>query len=177
MNIRPLSACTRLRAREHPTVSTPVTWEEVERALKKKDANLLVFEAKQVVERFEKMGDLFAPVLDLKQRLPDLKGVSASGVEEAEPTISIAAQAEDEPDDDRTARCEESREAAAGAQQGTQGIIPSAANSYFESLPCRNCSPGLRDGLTRVGSPTSIQPSSRRRSFSATTPRSSTPSR
>ena len=28
-----------LRAREHPTVSTPVTWEEVEQALKKKDAN------------------------------------------------------------------------------------------------------------------------------------------
>src|ERR1700686_3727783 len=35
-----------LRAREHPTASTPVAWEEVERALKKKDANLLVFEAK-----------------------------------------------------------------------------------------------------------------------------------
>ncbi len=60
-----------LRAREHPTVSTPVTWEEVERALKKKDANLLVFEAKQVVARFEKMGDLFAPVLELKQTLAE----------------------------------------------------------------------------------------------------------
>ena len=34
-----------LRARERPTVSTPVTWEEVEKALKKKDASLLVFEA------------------------------------------------------------------------------------------------------------------------------------
>jgi bifunctional non-homologous end joining protein LigD len=64
-----------LRAREHPTVSTPVSWEEVERALKKKDASLLVFEAKQVIARAEKMGDLFAPVLDFKQRLPDLKGV------------------------------------------------------------------------------------------------------
>ena len=41
-----------LRAREHPTVSTPVTWDEVERAFKKKDADLLVFEAKQVVARF-----------------------------------------------------------------------------------------------------------------------------
>jgi bifunctional non-homologous end joining protein LigD len=84
-----------LRAREHPTASTPVTWQEVERALKKKDANLLVFEAKHVVTRFEKMGDLFAPVLELKQRLPDLKGVAASAVAE-ESTISIAAQAEDE---------------------------------------------------------------------------------
>ena len=90
-----------LRAREHPTVSTPVTWEEVERALKKKDANLLVFEAKQVVQRVEKMGDLFAPVLELKQRLPDLKGVAASADAKAEPTISIAAQAEDEPEDSR----------------------------------------------------------------------------
>jgi bifunctional non-homologous end joining protein LigD len=85
-----------LRAREHPTASTPVTWEEVERALKKKDANLLVFEAKQVVARFEKMGDLFAPTLELKQRLPDLKGVAASAIEE-EPAISIAAQADEEP--------------------------------------------------------------------------------
>jgi bifunctional non-homologous end joining protein LigD len=84
-----------LRAREHPTVSTPVTWEEVERAGKKKDANLLVFEAKQVVARVEKMGDLFAPALELKQRLPDLK-LSAAKAEVPE-TISIAAHAEDEP--------------------------------------------------------------------------------
>jgi bifunctional non-homologous end joining protein LigD len=85
-----------LRAREHPTASTPVTWEEIERALKKKDANLLVFEARQVVARFEKLGDLFAPVLELKQRLPDLKGVAASAAAGTEPTISIAAQVEDE---------------------------------------------------------------------------------
>jgi bifunctional non-homologous end joining protein LigD len=87
-----------LRAREHPTVSTPVTWEEVERALKKKDVNLLVFEAKQVVARFDKLGDLFAPVLELKQRLPDLKGVAASAVAEEATPISMAAQAEDEPE-------------------------------------------------------------------------------
>jgi bifunctional non-homologous end joining protein LigD len=87
-----------LRAREHPTASTPVTWQEVERALKKKDANLLVFEAKQVVARVEKMGDLFAPVLTLKQRLPELKGLAAPAAAEAKPTISIAAQAEEEPE-------------------------------------------------------------------------------
>ena len=85
-----------LRAREHPTVSTPVTWEEVERARKKKDANLLVFEAKQVVQRVEKMGDLFAPVLELKQRLPDFK-LSRLRKWKRRETISIAAQAEDEP--------------------------------------------------------------------------------
>jgi bifunctional non-homologous end joining protein LigD len=85
-----------LRAREHPTVSTPVTWEEAERSLKKKDAKLLVFEAKQVVARVEKMGDLFAPVLKLKQRLPELKGSAATAAAAQPETISIAAQAEDE---------------------------------------------------------------------------------
>ena len=59
-----------LRAREHPTVSTPVKWEEVEHMLRKKDASLLVFEAGQVLKRVEKMGDLFEPVLTQKQKLP-----------------------------------------------------------------------------------------------------------
>ena len=61
-----------LRAREHPTVSTPVKWEEVEHMLKKKNSSLLVFEADQVLKRVEKMGDLFEPVLTLKQKLPKL---------------------------------------------------------------------------------------------------------
>ena len=64
-----------LRAREHPTVSTPVTWDEVEQALKKKDAARLVFEAKDVLARVEKMGDLFEPVQKLKQKLPQLAGL------------------------------------------------------------------------------------------------------
>ena len=64
-----------LRARERPTVSTPVTWEEVELALKKKDLDLLVFESHQVLARVEKMGDLFAPLLQLKQKLPALPGI------------------------------------------------------------------------------------------------------
>src|SRR5437588_2557955 len=89
-----------LRARERPTVSTPVTWEEVVRTLKKKDAALLVFEAKQTVARVEKMGDLFAPLLELKQRLPDLKKFAAQALPEAKPTISLAAQADDEADDE-----------------------------------------------------------------------------
>jgi bifunctional non-homologous end joining protein LigD len=80
-----------LRAREHPTVSTPVTWDEVERALKKKDAGLLVFEASQTIARFEKKGDLFEPVLELKQKLPDVKAAAATG--EPKP-IEIAAQAD-----------------------------------------------------------------------------------
>jgi bifunctional non-homologous end joining protein LigD len=85
-----------LRARERPTVSTPVSWDEVEQTLKTKDADRLVFEAPPTVARVEKMGDLFAPVLKLKQRLPDLKVVAVPAKDEADPT-SLAARAEEEP--------------------------------------------------------------------------------
>jgi bifunctional non-homologous end joining protein LigD len=57
-----------LRAKERPTVSTPVSWAEVERALKRKQP--LSFDSDQVLKRVEKQGDLFAPVLLLKQKLP-----------------------------------------------------------------------------------------------------------
>jgi bifunctional non-homologous end joining protein LigD len=86
-----------LRARERPTVSTPVAWEEVEQALKKKDAGRLVFEAKDVLARVEKMGDLFAPVQKLKQKLPQLAGLAAGAEKEEDEGISIAAQAEARP--------------------------------------------------------------------------------
>jgi bifunctional non-homologous end joining protein LigD len=59
-----------LRAKEQPTVSTPVTWKEVETGLKEKDASLLVFHAARVLQRVEKLGDLFASVNTLKQKLP-----------------------------------------------------------------------------------------------------------
>jgi bifunctional non-homologous end joining protein LigD len=57
-----------LRGRERPTVSTPLSWEEVEAG----DAEALVFEAGDVLERVENHGDLFAPVVDLRQELPEL---------------------------------------------------------------------------------------------------------
>jgi bifunctional non-homologous end joining protein LigD len=59
-----------LRAKETPTVSTPLKWSEVENALKKKIK--LSFEASDVLERAKKSGDLFEPVLKLKQRLPKI---------------------------------------------------------------------------------------------------------
>lgn len=58
-----------LRARERPRVSTPVSWEEVEAGTR--DASGLVFEAKDVLDRVQKHGDLFAPALTLVQQLPD----------------------------------------------------------------------------------------------------------
>ena len=59
-----------LRAKDHPTVSTPVRWEEVEACVKKKDPELLTFTSDRVLQRVEKMGDLFEPVETLKQKLP-----------------------------------------------------------------------------------------------------------
>jgi bifunctional non-homologous end joining protein LigD len=56
-----------LRAKERPTVSAPVTWDEVASA---KKARELTFESHEVLQRVEKHGDLFAPVLSLKQKLP-----------------------------------------------------------------------------------------------------------
>ncbi len=57
-----------LRARPHPTVSTPVSWDEVEQAAR--GATLLVFEAADVLARVADVGDLFGPVATLKQVVP-----------------------------------------------------------------------------------------------------------
>ncbi len=57
-----------LRARERPTVSTPLSWDEVEGG----DADALVFEAGDLLDRVEERGDLFEPVLGTEQELPDL---------------------------------------------------------------------------------------------------------
>ena len=59
-----------LRARARPTVSTPVGWDEVEDALEAADPRLLTFEAADVIARLERVGDLFAPVLEVAQTLP-----------------------------------------------------------------------------------------------------------
>lgn len=56
-----------LRARAHPTVSTPVTWEEVAAAA---DGAALSFEASEVLERITVHGDLFASTLTITQTLP-----------------------------------------------------------------------------------------------------------
>ena len=58
-----------LRAQPQPTVSTPLAWSELEAAHKRKNAAALRFTAPQVLKRVEQKGDLFAPVLKLKQKL------------------------------------------------------------------------------------------------------------
>ena len=55
-----------LRAKERPTVSTPLRWEELD------DPQSLVFETGDVLERVAEHGDLYAPVVEQRQALPDL---------------------------------------------------------------------------------------------------------
>jgi len=76
-----------LRAKERPTVSTPVQWKEVESCLEAGNPNLLAFDAAQVLDRVKKHGDLFAPVLKLKQKLPRLEVL-----QEIQPESTKAAQ-------------------------------------------------------------------------------------
>ena len=59
-----------LRARDRPTVSTPITWEEVERILVTREPDDLVFDSAAVLARVAEHGDLFAPVEALEQELP-----------------------------------------------------------------------------------------------------------
>jgi bifunctional non-homologous end joining protein LigD len=61
-----------VRARERPYVSTPVTWEEVSACRDGGDPELLAFDTEQMLARRQRHGDLFAPLLSVKQRLPAL---------------------------------------------------------------------------------------------------------
>src|SRR3984893_1940830 len=68
-----------LRAKDFPTVSTPVTWEEVEAAVRRQKAADLSFASGEVLKGVEKSGDIFAPVLSLKQKLPSLRLLQSLG--------------------------------------------------------------------------------------------------
>src|SRR3954467_940401 len=59
-----------LRAKEEPTASTPISWDEVEAVRASKDPDELVFTSDDVLTRVAEHGDLFAPVLELEQALP-----------------------------------------------------------------------------------------------------------
>jgi len=105
-----------------------------------------VFEAKDVLARVEKMGDLFEPVQKLKQKLPQLAGLAAESEKEKEggrgrqhrrPSPGAAARREQNADEDY----KDEREVSAG--RASQGIIP-AREPYGASLP-RYLRMGLSD--------------------------------
>jgi bifunctional non-homologous end joining protein LigD len=81
-----------LRAKEEPTASTPVTWKEVENCLKKGDPALLRFTSDQVLKRVDENGDLFQPVLNLKQKLPDIGALGEPEVPTAPKPSAIHAR-------------------------------------------------------------------------------------
>ena len=56
-----------MRAMERPTVSTPIDWDEVAAGA---DGEPLIFEAADVLERVDELGDLFAETVTLEQELP-----------------------------------------------------------------------------------------------------------
>ena len=74
-----------LRAREHPTVSTPVTWEEVEECHAGGDPDRLSFLSDEVLARSEELGDIFLPVQKQKQKLPALPGLEAKKPKASQP--------------------------------------------------------------------------------------------
>ena len=61
-----------LRGREHPNVSTPVTWDEVEQAARSKATTRLPlrFDSEDVLARVAEHGDLMAGLLDEAHPLP-----------------------------------------------------------------------------------------------------------
>ena len=59
-----------LRCREQPWASAPLTWDEVEELADDGDPDSVRFLGSEVLKRVEKHGDLFAPLLELKQKLP-----------------------------------------------------------------------------------------------------------
>ena len=56
-----------LRAKEHPTLSTPVSWKEIVDTAKKGDTDLLIFEAGEVLRRVKKKGDCLLQCLRLNR--------------------------------------------------------------------------------------------------------------
>src|SRR5580658_2654830 len=62
-----------LRARPQPTVSTPVSWDELDDALSAGDPTALSFEWAEVLQRIDRHGDLMADLLTVQQEVPELR--------------------------------------------------------------------------------------------------------
>jgi len=58
-----------LRAKDRPTVSTPITWDEVSDAA---EGAPMIFVADEVLARVQQLGDIFAPTATLVQELPQI---------------------------------------------------------------------------------------------------------
>jgi bifunctional non-homologous end joining protein LigD len=61
-----------LRAKPHPQVSTPLHWHEVEVLSEHKDKTRVEFSPEDVIARVNKSGDLFSPLLTIRQTIPSV---------------------------------------------------------------------------------------------------------
>jgi bifunctional non-homologous end joining protein LigD len=80
--------------RDEPFVSLPVTWQELSRAKKRGNPQALFFTPKEALKRIAKTGDLFAPVLALKQRLPPAFVQAAPKIARRKPSSALRPYAE-----------------------------------------------------------------------------------
>jgi bifunctional non-homologous end joining protein LigD len=86
-----------LRAQQTPTVSMPVSWEQVEQAAKRKQAPQLIVNPQQALNMLKDSGDLFAEMETLHQQLPDVmpaakKSKAASAVTATDSNLSTYQQ-------------------------------------------------------------------------------------
>jgi bifunctional non-homologous end joining protein LigD len=70
-----------------------VIWDEVKKCLTKKDPQLLAFDSEAALKRVEKFGDLFEPVLTLKQKLPPLSVLGVESPKKPRKTVSARERA------------------------------------------------------------------------------------
>src|SRR5436190_9945781 len=84
-----------LRAkRPRPYISMPVTWQELKKAVDKSNAGRLDFDPETALKRLQRVGDLFAPVLKLKQKLPkEFAGLQKSPTSLADKSARVTARA------------------------------------------------------------------------------------
>lgn len=59
-----------LRGVPVPQASVPLTWDEIETAVRHEETTMLRFTVRTVLQRIEQLGDIFAPVLEMRQTLP-----------------------------------------------------------------------------------------------------------
>jgi bifunctional non-homologous end joining protein LigD len=85
--------------RYRPHVSLPVTWDELEEAIDSGDSHSLYWYAAAALERVDRLGDLFAPVVTLRQTLPEafVRELQANSSALVKPATSHRRRAENEP--------------------------------------------------------------------------------
>jgi len=89
--------------REAPFISMPLEWKELENALAKQNAEAFYFEPEEAIKRVQKIGDLFEPVLTLKQKLPNIEAEELLELAAKTKSVSVKAKAASPPKARRSA--------------------------------------------------------------------------